>query len=584
MQIEVRPIGPLERSVHVRVDANEIESEVEEQIQDVAAKARLPGFRKGHVPSDLIRQRYRDGIVGEVRKKTLSQSMDSAFKDSKLSPLHISNFKLLSDPESVELEYLVDITIEPTLKLDVLDSLKLIRPKVEVGEQDIDNRVEELLDNFKELRKIDRPIETGDRVTFTVSDKGLIFKRNENELDRKEHKELYDVEREYTMFLANDITQIAPWLYFIQEDFLGKSSGDSFEIEREFTLDDHIQAAKSENDESSDSSAPHENESDESGDSGETVELEATAVETTDPTEPAEALQPKFEVYVAKIHVGIEISDAQEVVRPDLNSEFFERLDEGVSNVEELREKARESLETAMAERADEIVGRQALEQLVSVNPIEMPSTVKEELVRNRSADSVASTGSGEEAESSVPPVSEEQINQEWKGVIASWVVEQYAEANKIEADIAKINEVLSVHHRLRTNFGMDTDELYTDRYVQNVRRRILTEAVVEHLVNRVECEELTATVQEVKSMDFKDFELTSDLADLEEAPALWESPVSQDEIDAGRKEVDDLIAAATKALEPEQTDRLKSEETESSESVNKGFFRKLFGRFGKKE
>ncbi len=580
MQIEVRPIGPLERSVHVRVDANEIESEVEEQIQDVAAKARLPGFRKGRVPSDLIRQRYREGIVGEVRKKTLSDSMDSAFKQEKLSPLHISNFKLLSDPESIELEYLVDITIEPTLKLDVLESLKLARPKVEIVEQDIDNRIEEILDQHREMREAERPIEMGDKVFFTVSDRGTVFKKDDSELDRSEHKELYDIEREYSMFLANQITQIAPWLYFIQEEFLGKSAGDTFEIVREITLDDHVKAVQPGIEDSNRSTKSDENQSVMPSDGEEAIEQDSTAIVEDERHGSDESVEPEFEVYVSKIHIEVAVERAQKVVRPELNSEFFARLEEGVSNEEEFRDKVRESLQSAMDKRADEIVGRQALEQLVSVNPVEMPITVKEELVHSRSAESDNEVNE----QSPPPPVTQEQMDQEWKGVIATWIVEQYADANGIEADIAKINEVLKIHHTLRQNFGLNTDELYTDRYVQGIRRNILTEDVLEHVVNRVECEEYSATVQEMNSSDFKNFDITTDLTELEEAPAAWESPVSQNAIDAGRKEVEELVAAATRTPELDHADAQGSATSNSSKSADKGFFRKLFGRFGRKE
>ena len=580
MQIEVRPIGPLERSVHVLVDANEIESEVEEQIQDVASKARLPGFRKGRVPSDLIRQRYREGIVGEVRKKTLSDSMDAAFKQEKLSPLHISNFKLLSDPESIELEYLVDITIEPALKLDVLDSLKLIRPNVEIVEQDIDNRIEEILDQHREMREAERPIEMGDKVFFTVSDKGTIFKKDDSELDRSDHKELYDIEREYSIFLANQITQIAPWLYFIQEDFLGKSAGDTFEIEREITLDDHVKAAQPRIEDSRTSTESNEDQPELESDSEEAIEQESTAIVEEDGYGLNESVEPEFEVYVSKIHIEVAVERAQVVVRPELNSEFFERLEEGVSNEEEFREKVRESLQSAMHKRADEIVGRQALEQLVSVNPVEMPIAVKEELVQSRTAEPDDEV----DRQSPTSAITQEQMDLEWKGVIATWVVEQYADFNGIEADIAKINEVLKIHHTLRTNFGLNTDELYTDRYVQGIRRRILTEDVLEHIVNRVECEEHSATVQEMNSSDFKNFDITTDLTELEEAPVAWESPVSQDEIDAGRKEVEELVAAASRTPELEQSDAQDSATSGSSKSAKKGFFRKLFGRIGRKE
>jgi FKBP-type peptidyl-prolyl cis-trans isomerase (trigger factor) len=56
----------IKREISVEIPAAEVARETESQIQRYQKSARLPGFRAGHVPASIIRQRFGDGLKNDV--------------------------------------------------------------------------------------------------------------------------------------------------------------------------------------------------------------------------------------------------------------------------------------------------------------------------------------------------------------------------------------------------------------------------------------------------------------------------------------------------------------------------------------
>ena len=56
----------IKREISVEIPAAEVARETDLQIQRYQKSARLPGFRAGHVPASIIKQRFGDGLKDDV--------------------------------------------------------------------------------------------------------------------------------------------------------------------------------------------------------------------------------------------------------------------------------------------------------------------------------------------------------------------------------------------------------------------------------------------------------------------------------------------------------------------------------------
>ena len=71
MQVTETSADGLKRELTIVIPAAELEEKVTSRLQQLGRSIRLPGFRLGKVPQQLLRQRYGNAVRGEVLEGTL---------------------------------------------------------------------------------------------------------------------------------------------------------------------------------------------------------------------------------------------------------------------------------------------------------------------------------------------------------------------------------------------------------------------------------------------------------------------------------------------------------------------------------
>ena len=87
----------VKREISVEIPADEVAREMENIIQKYQKVARLPGFRSGHVPASIIRQRFKEDLKSDVvealvpryfRKEAEKQGMIPVSQPQRHRPAH----------------------------------------------------------------------------------------------------------------------------------------------------------------------------------------------------------------------------------------------------------------------------------------------------------------------------------------------------------------------------------------------------------------------------------------------------------------------------------------------------------------
>ncbi|MCK7522047.1 MAG: trigger factor family protein [Ignavibacteriales bacterium] len=69
MEFKVNDISQSEKEVEVTLSYDEIRSEIDAEVKKEASKIQVPGFRKGKVPKQIIKQRFGDTLEFEASEK-----------------------------------------------------------------------------------------------------------------------------------------------------------------------------------------------------------------------------------------------------------------------------------------------------------------------------------------------------------------------------------------------------------------------------------------------------------------------------------------------------------------------------------
>jgi trigger factor len=141
----------VKREISVEIPADEVARETETLVAKYQKVARLPGFRAGHVPATIIRQRFKEDLKSDVvealvpryfRKEAERLGMIPV-SQPRVTDLHIPD---LNTHEGGPLRFKASFEIMPEIKVEGYKELRADHPQIEVKEEE----VEEALNNIRE--------------------------------------------------------------------------------------------------------------------------------------------------------------------------------------------------------------------------------------------------------------------------------------------------------------------------------------------------------------------------------------------------------------------------------------------------
>jgi trigger factor len=164
----------------IEIKNEEIEKSFNEALASYAADIKIPGFRKGKVPIEVVKSRYKDAITDEVKAKLVEEAVFERIKKDKLKILSQPNIKNIDYKEGKDLKAAVVVEAFPDVKLPDLETLEVEIPASELEIESFDeskaiDRV--LMANQRQAPVSKREIKDNDTVMLNYQSKTLDTKR-----------------------------------------------------------------------------------------------------------------------------------------------------------------------------------------------------------------------------------------------------------------------------------------------------------------------------------------------------------------------------------------------------------------------
>ncbi|MDE2271118.1 MAG: trigger factor [Xanthomonadaceae bacterium] len=164
MQVSLENVGKLERRLTVKFPAEQYESRVRQRISELGRSVRLKGFRPGKVPVKVIEQRFGEQVRGEALSDLIGSTFREAVQQQNLQPVANPSIDTDGKPKDGEIAYTATFEVMPELPSVDVASLKIDRPRSEVGEADVDKMIETLRVQRRVFQKVERAAADGDMV------------------------------------------------------------------------------------------------------------------------------------------------------------------------------------------------------------------------------------------------------------------------------------------------------------------------------------------------------------------------------------------------------------------------------------
>jgi trigger factor len=155
----------------VEVPSDEVARDLDSAYRKVAREVKIPGFRKGKVPRQIIDARIgREHVVHQFLDTYLPEYYLQAVRENDLAPIADPEIDMGDVEDGKPLTFTATVEVRPRLTLEPSQykGMRVDAPATEPTEQEIDEYVDRLRDRYAELEVVSRPARTGDYVIADV--------------------------------------------------------------------------------------------------------------------------------------------------------------------------------------------------------------------------------------------------------------------------------------------------------------------------------------------------------------------------------------------------------------------------------
>jgi len=159
----------LKRAFMLTIPAKDIEARVEQEVKRIAPQVRMPGFRPGKVPPNLIRKMHGDSLQGEALQATVQEGVQQLLTEQKIRPALQPQVELNEGyAPGKDAEVKVSVEALPDVPKPSIDNIELDRLTVEPDEKAVDEQIQQLATQSKRWEDAPKKhsAETGDLVVI----------------------------------------------------------------------------------------------------------------------------------------------------------------------------------------------------------------------------------------------------------------------------------------------------------------------------------------------------------------------------------------------------------------------------------
>ncbi|MFL6778574.1 MAG: trigger factor, partial [Sphingomicrobium sp.] len=176
----------LKRAFMLTIPAEDIEARLDKEVKRIAPQIRMPGFRPGKVPPNLIRKMHEDSLRGDALNGAVQESVQQLLSEQKIRPALQPQVELDEGyAPGKDAEVRVSLEALPDVPKPSIDDIALDRLTVEADEAAVDEQIKQLASQSKRWNDAPKKhaAESGDLVVIDFEGKvaGTAFEGGKGE-------------------------------------------------------------------------------------------------------------------------------------------------------------------------------------------------------------------------------------------------------------------------------------------------------------------------------------------------------------------------------------------------------------------
>ncbi len=174
MQIVEKTNEGLKRAYTITIAAAAITGRIEDEVKKIAPQVRMPGFRPGKVPANLVKKMHGPALHQEALNTAISEAMEKLMAEHKLRPAMQPAIALGDGYEQgKDVEVSISLEVLPNIAAPSLEGLALEKLVVPVADAEVDEAVARIAEGQKSFvdAKKGKKADTGDQLIIDFNGK-----------------------------------------------------------------------------------------------------------------------------------------------------------------------------------------------------------------------------------------------------------------------------------------------------------------------------------------------------------------------------------------------------------------------------
>jgi trigger factor len=167
--------SPVKKALTFEVEAERIQGEIDSRARELARKVKLPGFRPGKVPVDVVKKRFHSEILGEAAEAIVNKVVFDELEGRGLKPLAPPKVEEVKLEEGQPMTFKAVFETLPLIELPDWRGLRVTAKGPSVAEEDVDKELDRLREEAARYDPVEEARETaaGDYVLLDLAWKPL---------------------------------------------------------------------------------------------------------------------------------------------------------------------------------------------------------------------------------------------------------------------------------------------------------------------------------------------------------------------------------------------------------------------------
>ncbi len=171
MNTEIKDVSETRKALVVTLDSAEVAAEHKAAVAQFSKMARIPGFRPGMAPANLVLKQYGKDIAEEFKNTLVRKAYQDGLKQAKLDVITIVNVEPGDITPTAEAKITVTVDTRPTFSLPDYNGFATVVAPEEPSAAEIDAAIDALRGERADFKVAERPAQKSDYVKLAYEGK-----------------------------------------------------------------------------------------------------------------------------------------------------------------------------------------------------------------------------------------------------------------------------------------------------------------------------------------------------------------------------------------------------------------------------